>query len=141
MFLFEYEPAYTYHTFMRIRHPLFILAVFKLSLLAVVHNLAMLDFWYWRYPWLDASMHFLAGITIGLFVTWLLLVHRPVMTPTMSLYMTLAATLAIGVLWEFFEVWAGVPREANFAFDTKMDIVADVFGGLVANLLARKFFI
>lgn len=141
MFLFEEERLLAYTMIMRIKHPIFILAVFKLALLATVHQLALLGYWYWQYPWLDTSVHFLAGITIGLFVTWFVLAHRTHISPTVSLYLTLAVTLAVGVMWEFFEVWVGIPRESNFVFDTKMDIIADIFGGLVANLIARKFFL
>ena len=127
---------------MRMRHPVFILAFFKLALLATVHQLAVLDYWYWRYPWLDTAVHFTAGLTIGLFITWFLLVYMTKqVTPAMSLGIVLAGSLVVGVLWEIFEMEIGAPRDANFIFDTKMDLIADIFGALVANLLARKFFI
>lgn len=127
---------------MRMKHPVFVLAFFKLALLASVHQLALLDYWYWRYPWLDTAVHFTAGVTIGLFITWFLLVYMTEqVTPAMSLTMVLVGTLAIGILWEVFESEIGIPRDLNFIFDTKIDLVADLVGGLFANLLARRFFI
>ena len=47
------------------------------------------------------------------------------------------AAMVIGVAWEVFEIFAGIPREANFAFDTSLDLTMDFIGALAGFALAR----
>lgn len=98
-------------------------AVAALNLLAIEH------FLYWRYEWFDTFMHFLGGIAIGTFLIGFLVRYRP------CLFVLLFAGLVIG--WEIFEYIFGLPREANYVFDTAVDLLMDTLGGLLAYILAR----
>lgn len=128
---------------MRVLHPVFISGFVTLVLLALIHHIALVDFWYWRYPWLDVGVHFLGGLSIGFFITWSLLSGSLTAqaTPTQSLYSALLLSLGVGLLWEWFEFSIGMPREANYLFDTKLDIASGIVGALSANLFARRFFL
>lgn len=91
--------------------------------MAVVQHLALENYWYWLYWWLDIAMHTAGGLVIGLIAT---------------LFVTrwshlILAVLVIGVLWEVFEYVIGISLvEPNFALDTSLDLLFDVIGGLIA---------
>lgn len=89
--------------------------------------------WYWHYVWLDVPMHFLGGLWAGLAVTWGLrfLGFRA------SFMMVYAGVLLIGVAWEVYEYLVGIQREANYAFDTSLDLVMDSIGGIMGFFAAR----
>lgn len=97
--------------------------------LAALHLWALDAYLYWQYPWFDVLIHFLGGLAIGAFVVGLLVHFRP------RLYIAILAATYIG--WELFEVVAGVPREANFIFDTTLDLLMDTLGGIAAYVAAR----
>lgn len=64
----------------------------------------------------------------------LFLFFRIEITPTRIF--VLLACIAFG--WELFELWAGMPREANFAFDTTIDLIMDALGGICGYFLAKR---
>lgn len=99
-------------------------------LLAVLHAWAMSDFLYWRYQWLDIPMHYLGGVTFGVFIAALLLHKR------MRIYVGTLTLIFIG--WEVFEFMFGLPREANYLLDTLIDIVMDILGAITVYIIARK---
>lgn len=97
-------------------------------MLTYLHTEAMLHFLYWRYEWFDILMHFLGGLAIGVFL--------------IGFFVTRQRTRLIGaffllmIAWELFEYVFGLPREANYALDTALDIVMDTLGGAVAYAIA-----
>jgi len=110
-----------------------------LSVLAGVHLLALKFFLYWHYIWLDVPMHVLGGAitVIGVFA------FRDLGVPGFasilnSPILILFFLLAVMVAWETFEVWAGIPMEANYRFDTTIDIVAGLVGGWVGYAVASR---
>jgi hypothetical protein len=50
----------------------------------------------------------------------------------------LFVVMVIGIGWEVFESMAGIPKEANFVFDSTLDLISDFAGGTVGYILARR---
>ena len=115
------------------RRLLFIQACTLLCVGAI--HLAALNFYlYWLFPWLDTAVHFLGGLWAMLFAYSLFLFFRVNITATRVF--VLLACMAFG--WELFELWAGAPREANFAFDTTVDLIMDGLGGVFGYFVAKR---
>ncbi len=114
--------------------------------LTFVHIVAEYYFLYWRLPWFDIVTHFLGGIWVGLAVIWFYYYSgylRPPVFPGKNMVWTvLGLGLAIGLLWEGYEVavWllsgAGLP--SPYMPDTVLDIIVDVAGVLVSAFLSQK---
>lgn len=101
----------------------FCAALAALQLWAVEH------FLYWIYPWFDVPMHFLGGVSIATFLVALLLHRRP------RIFSVLFALALIA--WEVFEYVFGIPREANYLFDTALDFLMGALGGILIYVIAR----
>jgi VanZ family protein len=99
------------------------------AILAYANAIAIAEYLYWKYVWFDILMHFLGGFVLGLFAVGLLDKFRPV------LFFGFVTALCIG--WEVFEYYFGLPREANYAFDTALDLLMDALGALIAYMIAR----
>lgn len=113
---------------------LFFIQTLVLVVVGVLHVTALSLSLYWLFPWLDTGVHFLGGLWAMLFTYYLFLESQIAITPTRMF--VLLACIAFG--WELFELWGGVPREANFAFDTTIDLSMDALGGIVGYLLAKR---
>ena len=74
-------------------------------------------------------IHFFGGLTIGVFVAAFLNAWRP------FLFIFLVAGALIG--WEVFEYLFGIPREANYAFDTALDVLMGTLGAIAVYMYAR----
>ncbi len=59
----------------------------------------------------------------------------PAVATRLSGFMVIVFLAAI--LWEIFEVWAGVPMAANYTLDTIVDIAMGLVGGFVGYYLGR----
>lgn len=105
------------------------LALTFATALAYAQHVALAEFLYWRFPWFDTFMHFLGGLTIGTLVIGVFRDLRP--------KLFLGALVAVAVGWELFELVINAEREANFAFDTSLDILMDALGALLAYVVAR----
>jgi VanZ family protein len=117
---------------MQIPHARLTLSILAVSaILAAFHWYASLNFLYWHYVWLDTLSHFLGGVLAGLMSIRFL---RGVRLPSRFVFVFLLVLL-VGVAWETFEFFIGSPREANYVFDTSVDIVMDMLGGALAYLL------
>ncbi len=79
--------------------------------------------------WFDVPMHFLGGVTIAVFLVALLMHFRP--------RLFLLGVFGVSVSWEVFEYLAGFPREANYVFDTSLDLLMDALGALFVYTVAR----
>lgn len=105
------------------------LACIAAGILAYVQIEALQNLWYWRYPWLDTFMHFWGGVTVASFAIGLSDKFRP--------RVFLLGMIAIAVGWELFELAIHMEREANFAFDTSLDLLMDAIGMSIVYVLAR----
>lgn len=112
--------------------------------LASTHYLSLEFFLYWRYLWLDIPMHALGGLTAALgFLS--IRDFIPKLPPSWSrLLPTLVFTLLVALVWEAFEVLAGIMLDPNYAADTALDLFMGLLGGLVgyavAGSLQRLFY-
>lgn len=98
--------------------------------------------------WFDSLMHFLGGLSAGLFSLWVWyvsgLLGREVPTRKQVFITTLIWVMIVGVGWEFFEYVNGIANPiGNYALDTFNDLVADFVGAVVAGLWAgsHKFYL
>ena len=107
----------------------FFAALIFSAIVAALQQWAIADFLYWRSEWFDLPMHFLGGLTIGCLTIAFLMRFKP------RTYLLALAAIAIG--WEVFEVIIGSPREANYVFDTSLDLLMDACGAVVAYIAAR----
>lgn len=99
------------------------------ALLAFLQHTALEHLLYWRYLWFDTLMHFLGGLTLAAFGIALLERHRA--------FVFLGGMLFVAAGWELFELAINAQREANFAFDTSLDLLMDACGMSLAYIGAR----
>lgn len=111
------------------RLPWLFAALILAALLATLQHWALREYLYWQYPWFDTPMHFLGGLTAGTFIVGLLRKKRA------QLFLLGMVLVAVG--WEVFEFSIGIPREANFVFDTSLDLLMDTVGMATVYLVAR----
>src|SRR3989344_532400 len=103
--------------------------------LAVAHFTGLALYLYWYFPWFDLLTHAMGGMWAGAFCLWL----RAQAGYAPHLLFVVGGVLLIGVAWEVFEVAAGLPREANYVFDTSLDLLIDVLGSLFVFGMVRSF--
>lgn len=100
----------------------------------LVHIIALRLYLYWLFPWLDIFVHFAGALWVALAAVWLL----RTLQQTTSFAKIFLIIIATSIGWELFELWGGIPREANFAFDTSLDLLMDVLGGITGYALATR---
>lgn len=106
-----------------------LMALVLSSMLAVFHSWALSAYLYWQYVWLDVPVHLLGGLTLGMVFIAVVRKFRP--------YSYILFMIAIVLGWEVFEAVIGTSREANFIFDTSLDVLMGAVGGVLAYFLAR----
>jgi hypothetical protein len=111
------------------RLPWLFAALILAALLASLQHWALRDYLYWQYPWFDTLMHFLGGLTAASFIVGVLREKRA------QLFLIGMVLVAVG--WEVFEFSIGTSREANFVFDTSLDLLMDTVGMATVYLVAR----
>ena len=115
-----------------------ILCLITLSVLAVAHALALEFFLYWKFWWFDIVMHFLGGVVIALGVFTLYDLRFPLPRRLKALVPILAFTLIIALLWEVFELLAGLVVLEEYHVDTSIDILMALLGATVGYHVARN---
>ena len=103
-------------------------------LITVLHLKGIQSDLYWRYLWLDTLTHALGGVWAGLFFMWV----RALLRYEQNLAWGIAGALTLGILWELFEIAAGIQMEANYPLDTSIDLFMDVVGGSLGAFLAMR---
>jgi predicted membrane-bound spermidine synthase len=83
-----------------------------------------LQYYFW---WYDIVLHFLGGLWVALAFQW----YAHLRERLVLIIPTICVVLIVGIGWEAFELMIGAPREDNFMFDTSLDILMDVLGGVV----------
>lgn len=114
-----------------------IVFLIALSTLAGIHLLALQLFLYWRYLWLDIPVHALGGAVVALGV----FAARDLRLPAASHFSKRPVTVmycvvAVMVVWEFFQLWAGKPMIDNYMYDTALDLVMGFLGGMLGYYIA-----
>lgn len=112
---------------MRLR---WLLAAFFLSVvLAGLNAWAIQEYIFWRFVWFDVPMHFLGGVALAVLAVGVLRKR--------SVFLFSAFLVGIFIAWEVLEFVFGVPREANYQFDTALDLLMDTLGAVVVYVTAR----
>src|SRR3989344_6501694 len=100
-------------------------------------NHAALKFhWYFSIWYSDMFMHFLGGVWLGLFFTYVFYQEDSFRKRIPAI---IVCAVAVGILWEVFEFVLGVIAVDQFnILDTTSDIFFDLSGGLCAILYVWK---
>lgn len=112
---------------------LFFIQTVVLVAVASVHVSALNLHLYWFFPWLDVFVHVGGAAWVSLFSVWVF--SRFGVRVSFAKVGAVLAAVSIG--WELFEAWGGIPREANFVFDTSVDLLSDVIGGVIGYIIAE----
>lgn len=127
-----------------LRKPFFGEMFLVLVVIAVLHTVATIYFWYWRFFWFDILMHFLGGLWVALMFFWLLqIVNKSsleIKTVKKSVLAAVLCAFMVGIFWEIFENVSGVAfvLHQNYVFDTLKDLGMDMLGGFCAGLYAYQ---
>ena len=133
--------------------------VFFLIFIIAVHALALVNYWYWTYQWLDIPMHFLGGFWVAMVFFWLRgstsqilsQIREEVEPRKIKIVIIVVSCLSfvalIGVLWEFveflYDVFISSRGYSGFlqlgAADTIADLFFDILGGFVFIVIYRVF--
>ena len=105
-------------------------------LLAILHLCGAAFGWYDRFLWYDIPLHLAGGAWAGLAILWAS--RREGFQ--LSLPRALLVVFLIGVAWELFEFVAKVPQHAGYTLDTLKDLADDIIGGLIAFVIAHRWF-
>lgn len=114
-----------------------------ISLLVVIlifHAVAIINYWYWIFLWLDIPMHFFGGFWVAIFFIWLY--HSKIsQLPNyfISFLIVISFVALIGIFWEFLEFFYDVFISSRgysgymqlSAADTIADLFFDLVGGSI----------
>ena len=114
---------------------LFISQAALFALIFGTHFIALKGALYWHYVWLDVPLHFAGGIWLALAGSWALLAAGRRLDERLVFTFVILGSIA----WEIFEAVIGTQREANFLFDTVLDLTMDMTGAIIGFMLARLF--
>lgn len=122
-----------------LKQPLFITSFITLLIVGILHIIATEFYLYWTFPWFDNLMHFLGGLWFGITSIWFFFFSgyakkfTSKLTARNILTVSIASVIVIGVLWELFEIYAGVlTLEIDYPLDTSTDLLMDILGAVVA---------
>ncbi len=106
--------------------------------LAALHNLAIALSLYWHFWWFDIAMHGFGGVVValGLYTLHDLKLWLPNWCLKPAGFFT--TIFLITIVWELFELWAGIPIMDDFVIDTTTDIVMGLTGAYVGYVLGRR---
>lgn len=107
-----------------------------IAALAALHIVALENALYWKFQWFDIMTHFLGGIWAGLFFYWL----GAVAGRSANILFAIGGALLLGVLWEVFELAAGISGAPNYVSDTIIDVSMDLLGAVLAAMVATGLF-
>ena len=133
-----------YNTVMSFRkkHPI-LTHIFLLSIpFALMHILALYFSLYWTTNWYDIIMHFFGGFLASLIVVYSL--YKIGISPqTIShkfffFLFVITAVFAVAVVWELWEIFAGMTDPFTDLFDTIKDIIMGMIGGMVGYIYYDK---
>ena len=127
------------YTIKMLKSPFFILLFFVLVVIAILHALGLVFFWYVRFTPLDIVVHFLGGFWVAGMVLWLTVLSgfgKDKNVEPHIFFISLIAGLLVGVGWEIFEFAIFKPLllvdKEDYMRDTTIDLVMDISGALVA---------
>lgn len=103
---------------------------------------------FWDMRWFDSLMHFLGGLSTGLFALWMWYVSglfgREMPNRKQIFITAMVCVCIVSVGWEFFEYVNGIANPiGSYPLDTFNDLIADFAGGIIAGVWAgsKKFYL
>ena len=122
--------------------PLFKQSFFVLILVAILHYVATVFFFYWTVYEFDSLMHFLGGVWVSLTTLWLYF-FSDIFSPSRRrgvnfLIVSLLSIVVIGLFWEVFELLFGITTTSSpeYVYDTTLDLIMDTLGAICACMYA-----
>ncbi len=115
-----------------------VLFLIAISVLAVLHILALALHLYWQVWWFDIPMHLLGGssIVLGLHtLADLRIIPRSFAT---LLTRALVCTLVIAIAWEAFQYAVTEVRKEDYIVDTLTDILCGLLGALMGYTVGNR---
>jgi hypothetical protein len=113
------------------------LLLITFATLAALHILAIKLSLYWHFWWFDIPMHFFGGVIVALGVYVVRDLGLPLPSFSYRLVPFLCIVLLVALIWEAFELWAGVPMESDFIVDSATDLLMGMMGGYFGYHLGR----
>jgi hypothetical protein len=115
------------------------LLVTTLFVVLVLHLMAIFFKFYWTTWWFDHIVHFIAGVSVGLFYILFRRYFLWLEKYLGYLFSFLSFVLFVGIAWEVFEYYTGLTSSMEgYWLDTSIDIVADILGGFFAFLYIKE---
>lgn len=118
-------------------------AIFILLFLIIAFDfLALKNFWYWKFLWLDMAMHFSGGLWVAMVYTFLISKYE-IKTPIFfNFIFGISFVALIGVLWEITEflrdlIFQSAPVLQLGASDTISDLFFDLLGAAIFLIIYR----
>lgn len=115
-----------------------VLFLVSLSVLAVLHLIALALYLYWQVWWFDIPMHLLGGATVVLGLHTVadlrIVPHRVVLLPLNVLVILLGTAIA----WEMFQYTVTEVMKPDYVSDTLLDIVLGLVGGAVGYTVGKR---
>ena len=125
-----------------LRRPLFKEFFIFLIVIGSLNYLADQFNWYWSFIPFDSFMHFLGGLWVVLFFMWFYF-YSGLFAPrkrnlSQFLIVAILGLIFVAVTWEIYELILGEAsfNRAGYAWDTTMDLMMDMLGGLAACFYA-----
>lgn len=126
------------------RKELFIFTFILILFIAALNELAVNYYFYWRIWWFDIMMHFLGGLWVGLSALWFYyfsgFLKNNKNDKRSMFFISLFATILIGLGWEVFELILEVDFSNGYWEDTSLDLVMDIIGAITAFVIVSKFY-
>ena len=109
-----------------------------LSVLAVLHIVALKLFLYWRFPWFDIPMHLFGGAVVALGIFTLHDLLRSFPARLTYLIPVLLFTIMIALAWEVFQLQIGKPIDDDYVLDTIIDVLLGATGSVIGYYIATQ---
>jgi len=92
-------------------------------------------YWYSSIWWFDILMHFMGGFWLGLLFLWFF--YKDLFNATLgkaNFFKIILGVLVVGFGWEIYEIVVNdiFAKNTFDLFDTSLDMVCDLTGGIVA---------
>ena len=106
--------------------------LFLSSLILITHSLGLEFFLYWNYIWFDVVLHFLGGLTLGLFFSLFFKKEQR------RILILLVVAVIVG--WEIFEIAIGTTNisSGGFVFDTVFDLLIGFLSAYLGIFFSEK---
>jgi uncharacterized BrkB/YihY/UPF0761 family membrane protein len=109
-----------------------------LSVLAIVHVLAISLFLYWQIWWLDIPMHVLGGIVVIFGFAAARDFGVPMTQKLLTFQGMLLGVAVVAVGWELFQYLITDTLKSDYVVDTVTDIICGFIGGVIGWYVIQK---